>query len=580
MIDASNLQPIERSDMQKPTEIAKTFVDPASGIGTLRIDFPPVNTFSGDGGVPQSIIVSLLSLNRDPDVRAIAIYSAGRLFSAGADISEFRGDPDQDTGPLRALFAAMDDISKPIVIAMHGVAFGGGLEVALCAHYRIAETKTRIGLPEVTLGILPGGGGTQRLPRLVPMADAIDLVTTGKTITPSKAKDIGLIDAIFDGAPREAAIAFAQKLIAEKAPIRRTRDLEIAPFDSGLFVQAEKALDRVVPTNPGPLRALDCLREAAKGPFDRALAYEYDAFNKLMDDPQSQGIRHAFLGERAAVKIPGFEGQKSGRPVNSAGIVGAGTMGIGIALACLKAGIPTVLLDQNQEALDRALVNIQGQLDGQVNKGRMTQAKADAQLGALTLSTRYDAITQADIVIEAVFEDLGVKKAVFHKIDAAAKPGAVLASNTSTLDVNVIAGFTNRPRDVVGTHFFSPANIMRLLEVIRADATDPTTLLATAEFARKIGKVGVVVGVCDGFVGNRIMEEYLRQAYFLLEEGASPEQLDHALESWGWAMGICRVMDLAGQDIGWAIRKRRAVDQPDRPYSGFPDLICEQGWFG
>lgn len=552
----------------------------AGRIGLICLDSPPVNAMSGDKGVPQAIAAAVAELDQSNEVQAIAIYAAGRIYSAGADIAEFRGNPATDAAPLRSLFAALDACETPVVLAMHGVAFGGGLEVALAAHYRIAEQGTKLGLPEVSLGLLPGGGGTQRLPRLVPMEAAIDMITGGRPISAVQAQEIGLVDQVFEGDPRAAALAFAEEIIAEGKPVRRTRDQDIAPFAADLFDTAEAQLAKTAHRNPGPMKALECLREADKSPFERSLEFEHRAFDALMDHPQSKGICHAFLGERAAVKIPGFEGQKTTRALDSVAIIGAGTMGMGIALACMKAGIQTLLLDLKDEALARAKANIERQLAGQVKKGRLSQSKADAQLAALTLSTTFDDMAQSDVIIEAVFEDLGVKEKVFRQIDEIAKPGAVLASNTSTLDVNLIAGFTKRPQDVVGMHFFSPANIMRLLEIIRADDTSSDTLLASAEFARKIGKVGVVVGVCDGFVGNRIFEEYLRQAYLLLEEGATPEGVDGAMESWGWAMGALKVMDLAGQDIGWAIRNRRKVEQPDRPYSTFPDQICEKGWYG
>ncbi|CUH84786.1 Fatty acid oxidation complex subunit alpha [Thalassovita mediterranea] len=554
--------------------------DKTATIGMICLDAPPVNALSGDKGIPQAIAAAVQEFDADPAIKAIAIYAAGRFYSAGADIAEFRGNPATDAAPLRSLFEALDASQTPVVLAMHGVAFGGGLEVALAAHYRIAEAKTKLGLPEVSLGLLPGGGGTQRLPRLIAMDKAVEMIITGRPVSAAQALENGLVDALFDGDARAAVLDFATKIINENKPVRRSRDQEIAAFDPAIFDTTATKLAKTAHRNPGPMKALDCLREAAQGPFERSLTFEHRAFDALMEHPQTKGICHAFLGERTAVKIPGLEGQKTSRSMDSVAIIGAGTMGVGIALACMKAGLQTLLLDLKDEALERARANVERQLAGQVKKGRLSQDRADAQLALLTLSTSFADMGDADVIIEAVFEDLGVKESVFRQIDAIAKPGALLASNTSTLDVNLIAAFTNRPQDVVGLHFFSPANIMRLLEIIRADDTSADTLLASAEFARKIGKVGVVVGVCDGFVGNRIFEEYLRQAYLLLEEGATPEDIDGAMEQWGWAMGALKVMDLAGQDIGWAIRKRRKVEQPDRPYSTFPDQICELGWYG
>lgn len=582
---ADTVSTLSRVSMDKKTTMnnqppAQASIDKTLGVATLCIDFPPVNTMSGDHGVPQYISGLLRQLNDDNDVQAIAIYSAGRMFSAGADISEFRGNPDADGGPLRALLETMDSMTKPVVIAMHGMAFGGGLEFALCAHYRIAQENTKIGLPEVTLGLLPGGGGTQRLPRLTGMDVAIDLVTSGRTISATKALEYSLVEELFDGEVRPAAISYAKRLIETKAVVRRVRDIQLAPVDDSVFASVAEKLAKSASRNPGPLKALECLRSAAKMPFDQSLAFEYDAFDQLMQHPQSRGICHAFLSERIAVKIPELRGRSSGKNLSSVAVIGAGTMGHGIALACIKAGLKTALIDQKPDVIARAKAAVEKHLSGQVAKGRIEQVQADAQLELLTFATEYDPVGDADVIIEAVFEDISVKEQVFQMIDAVAKPGAVLASNTSTLDMNAIAAITKRPEDVVGMHFFSPANIMKLLEIVRADQTSDETLLAASEFAKRIGKIGVAVGVCDGFVGNRIMEEYLRQCYFLLEEGALPDGLDTALESWGWTMGGCRVMDLAGQDIGWAIRKRRAKAQPDRPYSKIPDRLCEMGRFG
>ncbi|MEO0751441.1 MAG: 3-hydroxyacyl-CoA dehydrogenase NAD-binding domain-containing protein [Pseudomonadota bacterium] len=522
----------------------------------------------------------LEDLDADGNVEAVGIYGLGRVFSAGADINDFNRDHRANTGPLRDLFATLDGMSKPTVVAMHGVAFGAGLETALAAHFRIAQEATRIGLPEVTLGLLPGGGGTQRLPRLVGMPTAIDLITKGKTIDAQTALQIGLIDEVFEGDPEIAVANYAAQLVESQTSPRRARDMRLESFDPAIFEHAAKGLSAASHQNPGPVAALGCLSRAAELPFQEALAAEYEDFDGLVEHPLSQGLRHAFLSERLASKVRGLDKTVPASDVSEVAIVGAGTMGVGIALACVQAGLQTCLIDQSEIAIARARDTIANHFANRVKRGKLSLASAQKQQENLTFGDSYDLLSNADLIIEAVFEDLAVKQQVFTSVEDHANAEAILASNTSTLDLNQIAGFTKRPNRVVGMHFFSPANVMRLLEIVRGDQTSDRVLKTAMSFAKTIRKVGVVVGVCDGFVGNRIMEEYLRQCYFLLEEGALPHDLDHALESWGWAMGACKVMDLAGQDIGWAIRKRRAVEQPDRPYSKIPDILCEHGRFG
>lgn len=545
-------------------------------IGLIVFSNPPLNPISGAAGIPQGIAAELARLAQNPAVRAVVLAAEGKMFSAGADIAEFDNDPAAVGAPIRALMAALDDSPLPIVAAIQGSALGGGLEVALACDYRVIGPEVRLGLPEVTLGIIPGAGGTQRLPRLVGGARAAEMIATAATIPAAQARDAGLVDAIAEGDLREAAIAFARTIAGKR---RRVRDLPIR--DDGLA----ETLARLRGSLPRDGRAeavsaaLDAIEAGTRG-FDEGQAAEYRLFDALLSTEAARGLRYAFLAERAVARVPGLDPTIQSRKIGSVAIIGAGTMGIGISLAVVQAGLRATVIDMKPEAIDRARDQSHGTIRRNVEKGRLTQTAADDQIARLAYSTGFAAVAGHDLVIEAVFEDMAVKKQVFETLDRLADPGTILASNTSTLDVDQIAAFTNRPQDVVGMHFFSPANLMRLLEVVRGAATSDQTLASAMGFARQIRKVGVVAGVCDGFIGNRMFEEYLRQAYFLLEEGALPAQVDGAMERWGMAMGPLRTMDLAGQDIGWNIRKRRAVEQPDRPYSRIPDLICERGWFG
>ena len=531
-----------------------------------------VNALSTKAGLIAEL-VSVFAQLSSSDARAIVVRGDGRFFSAGADIADFGEDPSADVGPLRAMIEAVEASSKPVVMAIHGMALGGGLELALAGHHRIAAPGTKFGFPEVSLGILPGGGGTQRLPRLVGADKALDMMLGGRSIDAAEALSIGLVDAVADGDLLDAAVAFAKT-----ATVRRASDLAI-PADPAL-IAAARAADAAKPKPSLARRHIISCVEAASGTFTEGLALEAGLFNELMLSEPARGLRHAFLGERIVQRIAGLDPAiRPARPA-SAAVIGSGTMGGGIAIAMLSAGIPVTLIDVQADALERAVGRIGKNFDDQIKKGRLSADAAATRKAGLATATDLAAVKDADIVVEAVFEDIDVKRDVLGKLDAAMKPGAVLATNTSTLDVDMLAGFTANPGRVVGMHFFSPANIMKLLEVIRGEKTEPAVLATAMDFAKRIGKIGVVAGVCDGFIGNRLFEEYLRQAYFLLEEGALPDQIDSAMERWGMAMGPLRVMDLAGQDIGYSIRKRRKIEQPDRPYSGIPDLVAEMGRFG
>lgn len=548
------------------------------GVGVVVFSNPPLNPISAKADIPQAIEQALLVFDRDPAVVAIVLAAEGRMFSAGADIGEFGEDPAEVGASPRRLGQTLDALSKPVVTAIQGSALGGGLELALSTDYRIAAADAKLGLPEVTLGLIPGAGGTQRLLRLAGIPAAVRLITTGATVGAAEAREIGLVDAVAETDVRAAAVAFARKVAG--AGRRRSRDLAIPDGEGREAIAAALAKAPQGPTGDAVRGALEAIGTGAEQGFDAGLAAEYATFDRLLVSEPARGLRHAFLAERAAARVPGLDPSLRSAPIERVALIGSGTMGTGVALAVAQAGLAVTVIDANEAALDRSRGVVASTIARNVERGRLTPAAGEAQRGLIAFSRDMADVRGADLVIEAVFEDLAVKKQVFETLDRLADPGAILASNTSTLDLDQIAAFTARPEAVVGTHFFSPANIMRLLEVVRGARTAPQVLARAMAFARQIRKVGVVSGVCDGFIGNRMFEEYLRQVYFLLEEGALPQQVDAAMEAWGMAMGPLRTMDLAGQDIGWSIRKRRAIEQPDRPYSRIPDLICEMGRFG
>jgi len=544
-------------------------------VAVIAFGNPPVNSLSHS--VRFEIAAALERAASDPSVRAIVLTGSGGLFSGGADIREFN-TPAALRGPnLRQLIVAVETSDKPVVVAIAGTCLGGGLELSLAAHHRVASADARLGLPEVKLGLLPGAGGTQRLPRLVGVETAINMIVSGEPVPAKLLAKTALLDRVVDGDPVAAAVELAA---SKEAAARRTRDLPLVePNLEALCEFARNGVKTQWPNLPAPVRCIDAI-EAAGKPFDEGLAFERRSFLELMQTPQSQSLRHAFFAERAASKVDDVPESTPVRQIEKAAIVGAGTMGGGIAICFVNAGIPVWLVEANQEGLDRGVARIAGIYDGQVKKGKLTQAERDRRMALITPTLAYEAIAQADIVIEAVFESMDVKREVFTALDRIMKRGAILATNTSTLDVNKIAAFTKRPQEVVGTHFFSPANVMRLLEIVRGKATAPDVLATALRLGKTLRKVAVVSGVCDGFIGNRMLEQYGRQATYLLEEGASPQQVDGAMEAFGFAMGPNRVGDLAGNDIGWAIRKRRRIERPDYKYSTLPDKLCELGRFG
>jgi 3-hydroxyacyl-CoA dehydrogenase len=540
---------------------------------------PPVNGLGYDLRV--GIVDAVDAAMADPAIKAVVLTGTGKNFSGGADIREFNSPKSGAAPNLRAIIAMFDNCQKPIVAAINGVCMGGGLELALGCHYRVGQPNALIALPEVKIGLLPGAGGTQRLPRLIGLEHALNMIVSGAAIPSQMFKGSPLFDDFTDGDVVEAAVAFAEKLIANGKGVRRVRDLKVKHPDAPAFLQFARNMVRgMAGPFPAPMKALEAVAGSTTMSFDAGDANELELFKGLMQTPESRALRHFFMAERAASKIPDVPDDTPIRPIKSAAVIGAGTMGGGIAMNFLNAGIPVTILEMRQEALDRGVGVIRKNYENSAKKGRIKPDDVEKRMGLLKPTLSYEDIANADLVIEAVFEDMGVKEQVFRKLDEVMKQGAILASNTSTLDVDKIAEFTKRPQDVIGMHFFSPANVMKLLEVVRGKATARDVLATVMKLAKTIRKTAAVSGVCDGFIGNRMIEHYSRQAMLLVEEGASPRQVDKAMESWGMAMGPFRMGDLAGNDVGWLIRKRRYVEKPNEHYSRIADKICELGRFG
>jgi len=550
-------------------------------VAVITLDNPPVN---GLGYATRlGIAQGLEKANADAAVKAIVITGAGKAFSGGADINEF-GSPKALAEPnLLSVILALEASTKPIVAAIHSVCMGGGLELALGCHYRIAAPGTQVALPEVKIGLIPGAGGTQRLSRVIGVENAMNMIVSGEAVKSemlAMAPGQKLFDRIATGDLMTEALALAAE-VADKRPLPLVRDLKVTHPNPDAYVQFVKNMVGGMSKNfPAPLKCVEAVAGSLKLKFDEGMKLERELFTALMFTPESKALRHAFMAERATTKIPDVPADTPVREIRRLAVIGAGTMGGGIAMNFLNAGIPVVMLEMRQEALDKGVAIIKKNYDAQVKKGKLKQDKLDARMALLSTTLNYGDLKDADMVIEAVFEDIGVKETVFKTLDEVMKPGAILASNTSTLDVNKIAAFTKRPQDVIGMHFFSPANVMKLLEVIRGEKTAKDVLATVMQTAKKIKKTAVVSGVCDGFIGNRMIEQYSRQAGFLLDEGATPAQVDKAMEKFGMAMGPFRMGDLAGNDIGWYIRKRRNAEQPGMRYSKTADLLCELGRFG
>jgi 3-hydroxyacyl-CoA dehydrogenase len=548
-------------------------------VAVITLENPPVNGLGHE--VRAGIVEGLDRAVADPAVKAIVLVGAGKAFSGGADIREFNTPKASAEPTLGTVIRAIEASPKPVIAAIHAVAMGGGLELALACHHRVAAPRAQIALPEVKLGILPGAGGTQRLPRVLGLEAALGMIVSGEAVPSEKLAGTALLDALIDGDLLAGAVAFAEKAAAENRPLRLVRDLPVEhPNPEGFLAFAKTAVAAASRGLPAPAKCVEAVAASVSKPFEEGLQVERELFQYLVQTSESKALRHAFFAERAAAKIPDVPEDAPTRPIRTAAVIGAGTMGGGISMNFASAGIPVAMLEISPAALEKGLATIRKNYEGNVKKGKITPAQLDERMGLIRPVTSYEEIAQADIVIEAVFEDMDVKKAVFEKLDQVMKPGAILATNTSTLDVNKIAAFTKRPQDVIGTHFFSPANVMRLLEVVRGARTGVDALATVMALAKKLKKVAVVSGVCDGFIGNRMLEQYIRQAMFLLEEGATPQQVDRALERFGMAMGPFRMGDLAGNDIGWAIRKRRYVEKPHVKYSRVADRLCELGRFG
>ena len=545
----------------------------------VTIDNPPVNALSAK--VRAGLLAAIEAANADSQVGAVVLAGRGRNFIAGADIREF-GKPAVPPS-LPEVCDAIESSEKPVIAAIAGAALGGGLEVAMSAHFRLAVPGAKLGLPEVALGLLPGSGGTQRLPRLIGAGMALDLMLSGRHIDPAKAKAAGLVDRVVEaGDVAAAGLSYANELLAAGTPIRRTRDAQgLADREA-----AQAAIDAARSTAAkargllSPGKIVDAVQAALDLPFEQGMAKERELFVECLNSPQRAGLVHAFFAEREAAKSPETR-SATPRPVHSVGVVGGGTMGAGITVAVLDAGLPVVMIERDDEALARGRANVEKVYDGLIAKGRMSAGAKAAVMARYSGSTSYDALANVDLVIEAVFEEMSVKKAVFAELDRVCKPGAVIGTNTSYLDIDEIAASISRPEDVVGLHFFSPANIMKLLEIVVPAKVSPDVVATAFALAGKLRKVPVRAKVCDGFIGNRILAVYRQAADYMMEDGASPYQIDKALRDFGFAMGPFQVSDLAGGDIGWATRKRRAATRdPNARYVQIADRICERGWFG
>jgi len=552
-------------------------------VAVITINNPPVNALSP--GVPEGISAAIDQLEQDPGVKAAVLVGGGRTFVAGADIKEFgKMTAGKSRGPgLLPLLLTIEDCSKPIVVAIHGTAFGGGLELAMAGHYRVAVASAQVGQPEVKLGLIPGAGGTQRLPRLAGVAKAVEMCAQGDPIKADEALKTGILDQIVEGDLLAGAVAFARQVAVK--PARKTRErnekLGSAAENASIFSSARDAAGKKQRGLMAPIAAIDAVEAATKLSFSEGAEREQALFLECLFSDQSKALIHVFFGEREVAKIPDIPKETPVIPVNSAAVVGAGTMGGGIAMVFANAGIPVLLKETDQAALDRGMATISSNYANSVKRGRFSQQVADERLKRIIPTLSYDGFARADLVIEAVFEGMALKKEVFAELDRICKPGAILASNTSTLSIDEIASSTSRPQFVIGTHFFSPANVMRLLEIVRGKATSKEVIATCMNLSKKLGKVGVLVGNCRGFVGNRMFGPYRREAQFLVEEGADMVAVDQALYDFGMAMGPLSVADLAGLDVGWRIRKEyRHLEKPGVRQPFVEDRLCELGRYG
>ena len=548
-------------------------------VGVITVTNPPVNALSI--GVPDGIIAGVEASEADPEISAMVLIGDGRTFIAGADIREFNKPRPPEAKSLADVMACFEAATKPVIIAIHGTALGGGLECAMSGHYRCAVASAKVGQPEVKIGIIPGAGGTQRLPRLVGVEKGLEMCVGGEPISAGAAHKLGLIDEMIGGDLLDGAVAYAERLVAEGAPLKRVRDddSKVKGADPALFEGFRKAIARKARGYLAPWKCIDAVEAATQLDFDAGMARERELFNECLASPQAKGLMYSFFAERAANKVSGITKETPVAKVARGGVIGAGTMGGGIAMNFANAGIPVRITDATQEALDGGLAKIRSNYERSVKSGRFDMAEVDRRMALIEPTLDMADFGDVDYVIEAVFEEMEIKRDMFRRLDAACKPDAILASNTSYLNIDEIAGETGRANQVLGTHFFSPANVMRLLEIVRGTKTDPTTLATTIQLAKAMRKVGVVVGVCDGFVGNRMLSGYFRQSNMLALEGAAPQKVDQVMYDFGFAMGPFAVGDLAGLDIGFRSRKDRGTVHQE-PFSRVADQLCEQGRYG
>ena len=553
---------------------------PANAVAIIELDNPPVNALSH--ATRQRIVNELTLAQANPAICAVILIGTDELFSGGADVKEFDTPKATAEPSLDTLIRHVERSSKPTIAAIGGTCLGSGFELALGCHFRIASESARVGLPEVKIGLIPGAGGTQRLPRSVGLEIAVNMIVSGEPVRAADLAQTPLFDRIVPGNLLDAAQTFAREIVAKQLPVKRIRDMRVKyPNYEAFLGFARNMVKAKAGPFPAPPACLDAIEQSITAPdFETGQRKEREIFVGLLQAPESRALRHIFFAERAAPKVAGIAADTPTRTIASVAVIGAGTMGGGIAMNFLNAGIPVTLLEVNAAALDKGVASIRRTYESSAKKGKLSPSDLEGRMGLLTPTINYSALQTADLIIEAVFEDMGVKEKVFRELDAVARAGAILATNTSTLDVNRIASFTRRPADVLGLHFFSPANVMRLLEVVRGDATAKDVLATVLQLSKKIRKLAVVSGVCDGFIGNRMIHQYSAQATALLQEGCLPAQVDRAIEKFGFAMGPFRMSDLAGNDISWAIRKRHyaASGKPAQPH--IADRLCELGRFG
>ncbi len=551
-------------------------------VGIITVNNPPVNALSP--GVPEGIHEALQQIAADDALRAAVLIGGGRTFIAGADIREFgkaRSGERKGGIDFNTILNLLETAAKPVVAAIHGTAFGGGLETAMACHYRVAVPSAQVGQPEVKLGIIPGAGGTQRLPRLAGVPLALEMCAGGDPIKAANAAQAGILDRVIEGELLAGAVAFAREIAGKPIPRTRDRAEKLGGTDPKVFADARAAYAKKLRGQVAPQKSIDAVEAATKLPFDEGLKEEARLFRECLLNDQSRAMMHVFFGEREVAKTPGIGKDTPVRPVESLAVIGAGTMGGGIAMVFANAGISVLLKETEQAALDKGLATIRKNYENSVKRGRFTEAQMAERLARITPTLTYEGFEKADMVIEAVFEGMALKKEIFAKLDEIAKPGAILASNTSTLSIDEIASATKRPESVIGTHFFSPANVMRLLELVRGAATGADVINTCMLLAKRIGKIGVLVGNCRGFVGNRMFHPYRREAQFLVEEGASIPEVDAAMYDFGLAMGPLATGDLAGLDVGWRIRKEfRHLNEPGVRQPLAEDRLCENGRYG